>query len=139
SDLRPVVLPEEAVPRPKNARPYPFETVTLGTPIALYFEIYHLSLGDDGRTTYTVEYRVEGQADRGAIAAFFLGKETRETVVSSTYEGTSRTSKELIRLDVGNWNLKTKTTATVTVRVIEKATGQQVERSIQFQLIPPSQ
>lgn len=136
SDLRPVVLSEGEAPVEENTLPYPFEEVSIETPLALYFEIYHLALGPDDRTEYTVDYRVEGRADRGKIAELFLGQERRETVVSSTYEGTERTVRELIRLDVEDWDLETETTATLSVRVTDETTGQQVERSIQFQLMP---
>lgn len=136
SDLRPVLLPEGKAPIAKNTLPYPFEDVTTDTPIALYFEIYHLPRGPDDRTEYTVEYTVQGRADRGKIAELFFGKDEQETVVSSTYEGTKRTSEEFIRLDVESWDLETKTTATVSVHVTDEITGQQVERTIQFQLRP---
>lgn len=136
SDLKPVLLSEESAPRVENALPYPFRDVSVETPIALYFEVYRLAFGADDRSEYTVEYTVRGRAARGKIAEFFLGDDERETVVSSTYEGTQRTAEELIRLDVADWDIESQTTATVTVQVTDESTGQQVERTIEFEMMP---
>lgn len=136
SDPRPVVVPEGKAPLEKNTVPYPFEQVATNTPIALYFEVYHLARDSDNRTEYTVEYTVQGRANRGAIARLFAGGDKQETVVSSTFRGSSRTAEELIRLDVGDWDLETETTANVTVRVTDELSGAEVSRTLQYQLVP---
>jgi GWxTD domain-containing protein len=130
SDLKPMILPEEQ--RIQSARPYPFRSVGTDTPLALYFEVYHLPFDADDRTRYTVEYEIEGRRNRGAIAELFTGDDEERTTVSTTREGSARTAEEYILLDLSKW--EEETDLTVTVRVTDEITGQEVTRSVDFRL-----
>lgn len=134
SDLKPTLLTEGDVPSPENTVPYPFDGISEATPLGLYFEVYNLTYGPDDRTEYTVEYTVEGEADRGALARLFRGTDRQRTVVASTNEGRQHRTEEYIRFDIGDWDLKADTDLTVTVTVTDEVTGQSTERSVEFQL-----
>lgn len=136
SDLKPVYHPEDEPPGGESTIPYPFEDITADTPVTLYFEVYNLAFGADDRTEYTVEYSIKGKANRGELLELFVGDDKQETIVSSTYEGPQRSTEEYVRLGVGEWDLETETTATVSVTVIDEVAGQRVDRSLQFQLRP---
>jgi len=137
SDVRPMVLPEGSSGLiEQEAIPYPFEEVTPETALTLYFEAYHLPFGADDKTEYTVEYRVQRKTERGGLVRLFRGEDERSTTVSTTNQGTSRTAKEYILLDLAEWDVGTDTTLTVTVRVIDEESGQSVERDIDFRLVP---
>lgn len=137
SDVRPMVLPEGSSGLiEQEAIPYPFEEVTPETGLTLYFEAYHLPFGADDKTEYTVEYRVQRKTERGELVRLFRGDDERATTVSTTNQGTSRTAKEYILLDLAEWDVGTETNLTVTVRVIDEKSGQSVERDIDFRLVP---
>ena len=135
SDLKPTLLTEGEAPGPENTVPYPFDGISETTPLGLYFEVYNLAYGPDDRTEYTVEYTMEGTADRGGLARLFRGRDQQRTVVASTNEGQQRRTEEYIRFDVEKWDLKTDTDLTVTVTVTDEVTGQSTERSVEFQLL----
>lgn len=134
SDLKPILLTGGEIPSPENAVPYPFDEISETTPLGLYFEVYNLTYGSNDRTEYTVEYTVQGKADRGALARFFRGTDQQRTVVASTNNGQQRRTEEYIRFDVEEWDLETDTDLTVTVTVTNEVTGQSTERSLEFQL-----
>jgi GWxTD domain-containing protein len=137
SDLRPMVVPETASGAyTESAIPYPFQTVTPETPLMLYFEVYHLPYGGDDRTRYTVEYEVQRRTDRGALVDLFRSDGEESTTVTTTNDGTSRTAKEYIMLDLAEWEVDTNSDVTVNVRVTDERSGQTVERSVDFELQP---
>lgn len=113
--------------------PYPLPTLNAAFPVALYFEVYHLTYGPDDQTHYKVSYEIY-RREKGTVWRLFRDKEER-TTASTTYVGTSRTAKEHIIVDLsetgGEGALK------VTVRVTDEVSGQQVERSIDFDYIEP--
>jgi GWxTD domain-containing protein len=47
---------------------YPFSTLKRINPIFVYFEIYHLEKGLDGKTQYQVEYTVQPKKKKGILA-----------------------------------------------------------------------
>ena len=135
SDLRPMVVPEGASgASTKSAIPYPFKTVTPETPLMLYFEVYHLPFGANDRTRYTVEYEVQRRTDRGALVDLFRSDDEESTTVTTTNDGTSRTAKEYIMLDLAAWEVDGTSDITVNVRVTDERSGQSVERSVDFEL-----
>jgi hypothetical protein len=137
SDVRPMILPNKSTGSVEDAAlPYPFEDVTANTPLMLYFEAYHLPFGANDRTRYTVEYRVQRRTERGDLMRLFRGEDERSTTVSTTNEGTSRTAREYIMLDLADWDVGTDTNLTVTVRVIDEHSGQRTERDVNFRLVP---
>jgi hypothetical protein len=141
SDLRLMVLPglpeSGSGPLVEQAQPYPFSTATWQDPLVLYFEVYRLRQRRDGQSRYTVTYEVTRTTERGFFGRLFGGK--RETVTSTTTEYTrprSRT-KEYIMLDFGEPETKPQA-ATITVKVVDETTGQQVERDVDLKLVPAS-
>ncbi|NBC18267.1 MAG: GWxTD domain-containing protein [Bacteroidetes bacterium] len=135
SDPLPLLLPEDGedvVPSLEEATPYPYRRITNDLPLALNFEIYHLTFGPDDRTRYTVAYEVRREGGGGALR--FLGRGDDEvTSARTTNTGTSRTSNELMLLDLSDWDGEGD--LTVTLRVTDETTGAQVERSIDFELV----
>ena len=133
SDLKPLLMTEE-VASMEAAPPYPHAALTPETRLALYFEVYHLNFGPDDRTRYSVEYEVARRKNRAEGAKPRPGEE--QTLVSTEYRGTSRIAREHVLLDLSAWGGSG--ALTVTVRVTDVVTGQQIERSLPFQLIKES-
>jgi hypothetical protein len=133
SDIRPMVVPSgmEGGALDEAALPYPFRFIGPETSLALYFEVYHLAFDATDRTRYTVEYEVRRQApgeERPPGPA--RGDDTPSTATTAQYEGTTRTAKEYVLLDLSAW--EGQRDLTVTVRVTDTVTGQAVQRSIDF-------
>lgn len=137
SGLKPMVIPEG-----ENgldaAVPYPFTAVPHDMSMILYFEAYHLALDRDDQTEYTVRYETNRRTDRGELVEVFRGEDEKQTAVSTTHKGESRTAQEYIVLDLENWEVGTEATLSVTVRVTDETSGQEVERSVDFQIVPSS-
>ena len=112
-------------------RPYPFTRLSPDVPLALYFEVYHLSFGPDDRTRYEVAYEVRRREDGGLL------RRDREvqTRSSTVYEGTSRTAREYVVLDLRAWERAK--ALEVVVRVRDLVSGQEVSRSIRFEVVRP--
>lgn len=140
SDLKPL-LPngsDEALTAAslETASPYPFDRIGPEASLLLYFEIYHLGFDSDDRTRYAVEYDVTRRTERGRLTRLFRGDEEESTTASTTYEGDSRTAKEQILIDLSDWENEKPGALTVTVRITDEVTGQQVERAIDFEIVP---
>ncbi|WP_397546537.1 GWxTD domain-containing protein [Rhodothermus marinus] len=110
-------------------RPYPFTRLSPDVPLALYFEVYHLTFGPDDRTRYEVAYEVRRREDGGLL------RRDREvqTRSSTVYEGTSRTAREYVVLDLRAWERAKD--LEVVVRVRDLVSGQEVSRSIRFEVV----
>lgn len=132
SDLRVMTVPEGASAAQVAQRgiPYPFHWLSPETPLALYFEVYHLAFNGEDQTEYTVEYEVERRTDRGEFVNLVRGDEERRTTTRTTYEGNSRKTEEYVMVDLNDW--EGNSDLKVTVRVTDELTGQQVERSVEF-------
>jgi GWxTD domain-containing protein len=134
SDALPLMLAEDeegVVPTLDAATPFPYRRITKDLPLALHFEVYHLTFGPDDRTRYTVAYEVRRE---GGGALRFLGRGNDEvTSARTTNTGTTRTASELMLIDLGDWDGEGD--LTVTLRVTDETTGAQVERSIDFELV----
>ena len=112
-------------------KPYLSETITPQTPLALYFEVYHLVFGPDDQTHFTVEYEIARR--EGGVLTRYLGlRQDEKTAVSTTYTGPSRTAKEHIVLDLSEWSGSGP--LAITMRVTDETTGQRVERTLDFEL-----
>ncbi len=138
SDLKPLLSngAYEATTSAEDASPYPFDRIGAEASLLLYFELYHLGFSSDDRTRYTVEYDVMRRTERGRLTRLFRGDKEERTTASTTYEGDSRTAKEQILIDLSDWENTNPGQLTVTVRVTDEATGQQVERAIDFEITP---
>lgn len=140
SDLKPL-LPsgsDEALATASldSASPYPFDRIGPEASLLLYFEIYHLGFNGDDQTRYSVEYDVTRRTERGRLTRLFRGDGEESTTASTTYEGDNRTAKEQILIDLSDWENEKPGALTVTVRVTDEVTGQQVERAIDFEIVP---
>ena len=128
SDLKPIHLDAEAatlVQRAGDAEeaptPYPFAAISSETPLALYFEIYHLAFGDDDQTHYTIEYEVISNPD---------SRRLKQTSARTSYSGASRKAEEFIALDLSD--LGSARRHEIIVRIIDEVTNQTVERKVSF-------
>ncbi len=97
SDLMPLLLPNSSLPATTEAllaeaTPFPYAGLAPGTPLALYFEVYHLAFGEDDRTRYTVAYEVMRQEDN----------DTR-TAARTTATGAARAARDDVLLDLSDW------------------------------------
>ena len=112
-------------------KPYLPKTITPQTPLALYFEVYHLAFGPDDQTHFTVEYEIARR--EGPSLARYLGlRQDEKTAVSTTYTGSSRMVREHIVLDLSEWSGSGP--LAITTRVTDQTTGQRVERTLDFEL-----
>lgn len=136
SDLKPLLMPENgSVTELETQPPYPFDAITPRTPLALYFEVYHLAFGEDDRTRYTIEYDIVQTMERQGIAQLFRNDDVQRTATRSEYAGASRTTEEYIVIDLSEWKERDGTLSVV-VRVTDETTGRQAERSIDFRAVP---
>jgi len=138
SDVVPVVLSavKEGVPRPSGESglpgvPIASRTVEPGRPLGLYFEVYHLAMGESDRTRYTIEYTAYRKTDRGALERLFQDAEEVKTSARFTYSGSSRRTTEVLRVGFDRWPDEAGPLL-LRVEVTDEVTGQEVGRSISF-------
>lgn len=85
---------------------YPFPVIPRSTipntsPLQLFYELYHLSLGTDKKASYTVQYQVEKQAKRSIIGRLFRRSDKKQVVsLISDYDADSTSVKETIGFDI---------------------------------------
>jgi GWxTD domain-containing protein len=134
SDIKPMAVLDADNMAPTDAMLdaavlYPFNEIQSTTPLFLYFEVYHLNYDTDDRTRYTIAYEVVHHTDGGLFR-----KDKKDRIAASTeYTGSSRTTPEYLLLDLADW--EGEGTLDVTVRITDEVTGQQVERTLSFQLV----
>ena len=133
SDLKPLLMPEDAPLDAALASPYPNGAITPETPLALYFEVYHLNFDAGDQARYTVAYEVTRQEQKGGLKGLFGGKAEKRTSAETEYTGESRTARETILLDLGTSERAGE--VAVAVRVTDETTGQTVERSLSFEVM----
>lgn len=95
---------------------YPFEPLPPDGRLALAFEVYGLDTDAEGRSSYTVAYRIAGR--RGGP----------ETSAGLTYDG-GATATEAVALDVTPWLGEA---VEIEVRVRDERTGAEVARTVAF-------
>jgi len=133
SDLQPVLLRSDSMTI-DEAPVYPFQTLPPTVPLALRFEVYHLSTGAEERTQYSVEYEVLRRTDRGNFERFLRGDEQERTAVTSRVEGRTARTTEYVLLDPANWLKDEAQTVRVTVEITDERTGQDISRAVEFDL-----
>lgn len=138
SDLQPVLLRSDST-SVEEASVYPFRKLSPTVPLALRFEVYRLSKGENGRTQYTVRYEVRRKTDRGKLVRLFQGSEQKQTSVEARFEGKTTRTKESILLDTTNWRKEESQTVQIVVRVADVHANQEVRRSVEFTLPPSSE
>ncbi len=130
SDLKPLsIAPSDTLSEAQlaSAPPYPFATLPAEGPLALYFEVYHLSRDSTGGTRYAVEYEVERRVDRGVLRA----DAEQRTAGRTVYKGDRRTAREYVVLDLARFEDAAKEWV-VTVRVTDETSGRTVSRMLSF-------
>lgn len=68
-------------------------------PLTIYFEIYNLTLNDDGKNAYEVTYSLKSERSRGLLGIF--GKKP-EVATATMRTGTSTMEREYISFDISN-------------------------------------
>lgn len=119
-------------------QPYPFEQLSEGNQLALYFEVYHLQRDQRGKTRHTVEYEVHRRTEQNRLETLLQGTEEKQTSVSTPREGQRRRVREYIVIDPENWTVDESAKVRVTVTVRDEKTGQKVSRDVQFRVVPGS-
>ena len=128
SDLKPLLRSrEEAL---ETDPPYPYAHLTPSTPLALYFELYHLTFGADDQTHYLIEYEVSRSRSKGGLLRLPGPRVDQRTTAQTTYSGNSRTAKEYIALDLSTW--QGRGNVDITIRATDETSGAQVARTITF-------
>ncbi len=81
------VVPSEEIPRNEN--------------LQVYLETYHLTLGADSRSKYTIEFRV-AKSGKPGILARIRGQKENEELLSQTYtfDSASTTAKDNVTFDI---------------------------------------
>ena len=105
---------------PEEALPYPHQSLTNTTQIALYFEVYNLAFGPDDRTAYTISYEIN-----------LLGKKENGTSVSTSHIGDSRRTEEFIIPDLSKEDVTKGVEIVLTIT--DDLTGEERRRSVQFE------
>lgn len=107
--------------------PAPWSVFATEQPIYLYFEIYNLEKGAEGRTDYEMEARLTPQDDDKGIGGFFKNLLGRTDGVSVGLPGSGTASDEghYLILDASN---QVAGLYTLTLRVRDKVSGKSVER-----------
>ena len=130
SDLKPLLQSQEGQAEPDS--PYPYAYLTPATPLALYFELYHLTYGTDDQTHYTIEYEVARSKKKGGLLRLPGRRDDQRTAAQTSYTGASRTAREYIALDLSAW--QGRGSVDITIRAIDETTGAQVARTITFEM-----
>lgn len=135
SDLKPVRLSRDVPLTPLAAdsmgHPFPQRVLRPDSALVLYFEVYHLAFGAADRTRYRVTYEVEQQEGEPPLLRFWQEPPApTRTAATTSFEGTERTAREMILMDLQEGARNGP--LTVNVRVTDETTGQAVERSIRF-------
>jgi GWxTD domain-containing protein len=137
SDLEPVLLRTDTA-SVQDAPVYPFRKLPPENPLALRFDIYHLATSAQGGSRYTVRYEVLRETNRGGFARLVRGNEQEKTAVESQFEGRGTRTQEYVLLDPSRWVKEEEQTVRITVRVTDQQSGQEVARSVEFNLSPTS-
>ena len=129
SDLKPILVdPLGSLDGPV----FPGGVLTPDLALGLEFEIYHLTFGADDRTRYTITYELEREEALSFRTRALQVPESRTITASTRYEGQTSKDEQTISLDLSEWD--TPGRLRVLVRVRDEVSGQEVERSLAFDL-----
>ena len=120
--------------------PYTFSRVMRKKPIFLYFEIYNLTLNEEGNSKYGVSYKVETlkpernfwQKTFGSVGRLFTGTKKKFISFSNSRIGDSRDTFEYIAFDLKNLD---RGETNLIVTVTDQISQQTAQSSIQLILI----
>ena len=119
SDIKPLALENDALPQSGSL--YPYTRLSEALPLALYFEIYHLTFGSDDRVHYSVAYEVTHPGD----------DRPAESRAGTSYSADERTAHEHLIPDLTQEDLRKG--VIITLRITDETTGEEVSRSIRFE------
>lgn len=123
SDLKPLHIPVDS----GTVQPFANQAISPETPLALYFEIYHLQPDSSGQTHYTVTYGVarRGTEDQPA-------DQRQPTTSEAHLTGSGTVIREQIDVDLSDQ--RRTGPVEITVQVKDEMSGQTVKRSVAFEL-----
>lgn len=84
--------------------PYPLRRYRQGDAIPIYFEVYNLGLGDDGMSSYTVEYRIVPHS--GEKTRFWDRFDSGTTVATSRFQSSGYSADEPLYVTIESENIK---------------------------------
>ncbi len=113
SDLK--LLQLDSLELHSNSIPYIKREILADTPLALYFEAYFLRFNENDQTNYTVEYSLNHENYKSITTSF-------------EYEGYDATIRELMSIDIEQWNRSGPFTLELTVT--DQVANTSVSRSI---------
>ena len=135
SDLKPLRF-DDPTADPSTAPPYPYAMLGPDTPVAIYFELYHLTVPDGENARYTVAYELVRREGRGLFARTFTEDIPDRSVTTLSQESGQPRTDELILIEWQDaWEGGT---VELTVRVTDEATGATAERTLAFDIDPSS-
>ncbi len=94
------------IPEEINAAEFPFpvvpsEEIPEDENLQIYLETYHLTLGADSRSKYTVEFRVAKSGKPGILARIRGQKENKELLSQTyTFDSASTTARDNVTFDI---------------------------------------
>jgi tetratricopeptide (TPR) repeat protein len=112
--------------------PNPVGKCPLDHPLYLYYEVYNLSKDANGRTAYTVEYKLSSvQIRRSLLASVFGSRKKTSIAVPSERTGKENWSQEHMALDVSELEAGT---YNVQVTLKDRVSGTSVTRSVPVEI-----
>jgi len=83
--------------------PHPVRRYRRGSPVPIYFELYNLGIGEDGLTSYEIEYRIVPH--KPAKKRLWDRFDDEPTVVSSRFRGSGYQADEPVHVTIQSDNL----------------------------------
>lgn len=99
-------ISKEKFVKPKSTLkvvPNPAAGILKTKPLTVYYEVYNLTLNDEGKSSYQISYSIkmaENSDFLGKIKGVFSGKKEASTSSITTKEGKSTTEREYIGFDI---------------------------------------
>lgn len=145
SDLRPMLAPPSLLAQVRDPATaynlaYPYPKLLPDAPLALYFEVYHLTFDPSTeQTRYRVTYEVMQETERGGLRRLLGPDADREaTTTEVVQQGRSRRAEELITFDLQALALDGGSRLLVEVVVIDEVSGQTARRTVAFDVLDPA-
>ncbi|NOZ60275.1 MAG: GWxTD domain-containing protein [Calditrichaeota bacterium] len=116
--------------------PNPTHKFTKGEPVAVYFEIYQLASGNDGKCRYRIEYRVGEDISSASIfvrALMRLGVKKNPGTVTTSYEYSSNKSR-VVHYQYLTLSQKSAARQKLTITVTDLVSGKKDSQSISLEI-----
>lgn len=118
------------LPSLDTINPYPLPVITPDTQLGVYFELYHLTFGDEDKTHYQIAYETEAKHPK----SFLRRQRTTRTTFQHKGGGTSRTESIHLALDLRH--LVGAEEVTLRVVATDQTSGHQQERTLTLAVQP---